>query len=258
MPREEEIKHPKYKKIQWHNLNPYSLVKADDLDIDAITQHKNKFCNFLYSHRVPHREAFFKALSKYKKVDAPGKSMNNMPPIDSLYSGDIWARKKQFLTPYKFTIAFENYSYPGYQTEKLYDAMQVNSVPVYLGDPFINEIFNTDSFINAFDVIEPRYGNTVRKLEKISQMNFVDIRPQFYNDLTHRISRKIKHWGRHLKMAVELDGINYKKLVDRIVEIDESDQLYKQMLLQPWFNNNQVPANTSSAGRWMDIFANHV
>ena len=254
MPREEEIQHPKYKKIQWHNLKPQQLIKPDDFDPDEIISQKDKFCNFLYSHRVPYREEFFKTLSKYKKVDAPGKSMNNMPSIDSLYSGDIWTRKKQFLAPYKFTIAFENYSYPGYQTEKLYDAMQAYSIPVYLGDPYINEIFNTQSFINAFDIVEPKYGPAIKSLEKMSQMNFIDIRPQFYNNISHRIARKVKHWGRELKMSVELNGLNYKKLVDRIVEIDENDKLYKQMLSEPWFNNNQVPSHTSSVNRWIEIF----
>ena len=254
IPREEEVNHPRYKKIQWHNLDPQELIKPDPIDFETIASQKTSFCNFLYSHKVPYREEFFKALSKYKKVDAPGKSMNNMPSIDSLYQGDIWQRKKQFLSPYKFTIAFENYSYPGYQTEKLFDAMLQWSIPVYCGDPYIDEIFNTQSFINAFDMFEPNYGRAVKYLEKKSQMSFVDIRPQYYKDPLHRVMRKVKHTGRQLKMKVEFNGLNYKKLVDRIVEIDENEQLYRQMLLQPWFNDNVIPENSSSKNRWIEIF----
>ena len=80
--------------------------------------------------------------------------MNNMESIDNKFKGDVWERKKQFLSPYKFTIAFENYVFPGYQTEKVYDAMQTSSVPIYCGDPMIGEIFNTASFLNAPDYVK--------------------------------------------------------------------------------------------------------
>lgn len=254
IPREEEVKHPHYKKIQWHNLDPATLIKPAGINTDQILQSKTRFCNFLYSNKVPYREEFFKALSKYKKVDAPGKSMNNMPSIDSLYDGNIWDRKRQFLQPYKFTIAFENYSYPGYQTEKLYDAMLEWSLPVYCGDPYITDIFNPGSFINAFDIVNPNYGRLTRSIEKYAQMDFVNTLPQFHKSFPQRVERKIKSIGRQFKMKVEYNGLDYKKLVDRIVEIDENESLYREMLLQPWFNNNQVPAHTSAVDRWVEIF----
>ncbi|HEY4195400.1 MAG TPA: glycosyltransferase family 10, partial [Mucilaginibacter sp.] len=194
------------------------------------------------------------ALSKYKKIDAPGKSMNNMPSIDSVYTGDIWERKRQFLKPYKFTISFENNSYPGYQTEKLYDAMLEWSIPVYCGDPYIDRLFNTKSFINGFDILKPGYGSLIRSLEKNSQMDFVDFRPGVYNSIPHHFKRKLKIIGRELKMKLEFNGLNYKKLVDKIVEIDEDENLYREMLLQPWFKKNQVPAHTSAVDRWVEIF----
>jgi hypothetical protein len=254
IPHEEEILNSKYKRIQWHGLNPTSLVKPKTVAIEAINESKTKFCNFLYSNKVPYRETFFKELSKYKKVDAPGKSMNNMPSIDDLYQGDIWERKRQFLTPYKFTIAFENYVYPGYQTEKLYDAMLTQSIPIYCGDPHISQIFNTQSFINASDLLNPNYGSGVKYLEKSMQINFIDMRPQFYNQLHHRVARKVKETGRNLKMQWQFNGLNYKALVDKIVEIDENPKLYEKMLLAPWFNNNMPPVNASTKNRWIEIF----
>lgn len=144
IPCEEEINNPRYKRIQWHGINPQSLVK--NINVDKVYDQKTKFCNFLYSNPIPYREQFFKQLSLYKKVDAPGKSMNNMPRIDEQYKGNTWKIKRDFLKPYKFTIAFESYSYPGYQTEKLYDAMQMNSIPIYCGDPLVNEVFNPKKF----------------------------------------------------------------------------------------------------------------
>lgn len=253
MPLEAEIKHPRYKKIYWHNLDPRDLQKKE-VDLREIQSHKTKFCNFLYGHKVPYRENFFKALSKYKKVDAPGKSMNNMPSMDHLYSGDVWSRKKQFLQPYKFTIAFENYSYPGYQTEKLYDAMLTDSIPIYCGDPYIDQIFNSKSFINAFDILNPAYNSTVRWLEKRVQCDFVNMQPANYRSLFQRVERKVKSFGRELKMKCEYSRTDYQSLVDRIVEINENDSLYLDMLKQPWFNNNDIPEHTNAVKRWKDIF----
>ncbi len=69
-----DVNRANYKRIQWHALNPELLIKQADYNPEEILASKTKFCNFLYSHKVPYREAFFTQLSKYKKVDAPGKS----------------------------------------------------------------------------------------------------------------------------------------------------------------------------------------
>jgi hypothetical protein len=188
-------------------------------------------------------------------VDAPGKSMNNMKSIDEFYSGDMWERKKQFLREYKFTIAFENYVYPGYQTEKLYDAMQVSSIPVYCGDPLVGKIFNTDSFINASDYIKTSNSSIVNWLEKHSQPDFIDMRPAFYNKPLHRIKRKMKSTGRLLKMRYQFQNLDFKSLIDRIVELDEDQNKYIRVLQQPWFVNNAPPSNASLKSQWIKIFS---
>lgn len=255
IPREEEINHPNYKRIQWHGLNPEVLIKnIDDNEIDRIFETKTKFCNFLYSHKVPYREEFFKQLSKYKKIDAPGKSMNNMPSIDQICKGNIWERKRQFLKNYKFTIAFENYVYPGYQTEKLYDAMQCNSIPIYCGDPYIHEVFNTKSFINAGDFLIENKNIAVPFLEKYAQLKFIDILPQYYKNPKNRIQRKLKDWGRKLKMRLQYQKLDFSPVIDEIIKVDRNPQFYKDMLKKSWFVNNQVPERLSTYKQWEKIF----
>jgi hypothetical protein len=253
VPREDEVGHPNYKRIQWHGQDPRQLIKPPDYDPEKILASKTKFCNFLYSNKVAYREAFFSQLSAYKQVDAPGRSMNNMPPIDNLYSGNKWDVKRRFLSNYKFTIAFENDIYPGYQTEKLYDAMLSDSIPVYCGDPNIGEVFNTKAVINFTDYVDN--GNTIIKwLEKISHKDFIDIRPQYYHDPVHRVKRKLKSIGRNLKTYLQAGNVNFRPLIDRIIELDRDNSKYLEMLSQPWFNNNAIPANTSSRNRWIEIF----
>ncbi|MFI5452385.1 glycosyltransferase family 10 domain-containing protein [Pedobacter sp. UC225_61] len=255
IPLEKEINNPNYKRIQWHGVNPELFIKNfTDNDIDRIVSEKTSFCNFLYSNKVPYREEFFRQLSKYKKVDAPGKSMNNMGAIDSLYKGNTWERKRQFLSKYKFTIAFENYAYPGYQTEKLYDAMQVNSLPIYSGDINVNEIFNVKSFLNANEYIGIKNNKIIRSLEESSQQNFVDFRPQEFRKPQHHLSRKLKSYGRRLKMYLNYNNLNFEPLIEKIIEIDNNKDLYINYLKEPWLNNNQVPLNSYSKNTWLKIF----
>jgi hypothetical protein len=79
----------------------------------------------------------------YKHVDSGGKVMNNI--------GGRVADKMSFLREYKFTIAFENSSYPGYTTEKLVEALIARTIPIYWGNPLVNHDFNPDCFINCHE-----------------------------------------------------------------------------------------------------------
>lgn len=255
IPREEEINHPNYKRIQWHGVNPELFIKNfSDNEIDQIVNEKTKFCNFIYSNKAPYREEFFKQLSKYKKVDAPGKSMTNMGSIDSLYTGNTWERKRQFISQYKFTIAFENYAYPGYQTEKLYDSLQVNSLPIYCGDIYVDEIFNSKSFLNANEYVQVHRNKVIDTIEKLSQQTFVDFRPQVFRQPQHHLSRKLKYYGRNLKMYLNYNKLDFTPLIDKIIEIDNNQDLYIEYLKEPWLNNNIVPLNSYSKDTWTKIF----
>ena len=101
-----------------------------------------KFCNFVYSNHLyanPLREVFFKELSKYKIIDSGGKHLNNI--------GYKVNDKVEFIRDYKFTIAFESSVLSGYTTEKIYEPMLVNSIPIYYGNPLVDKDFNKDSFL---------------------------------------------------------------------------------------------------------------
>ena len=126
--------------IMYDDLNKLTLPK----DPPAIAREKTKFCAFVVSNKYSAKRInFFKKLSKYKRVDSGGQLLNNIGgPVEN---------KLQFINEYKFTIAFENSSYPGYTTEKIFEPMLVNSIPIYWGNPLINKEFNTESFINCHD-----------------------------------------------------------------------------------------------------------
>jgi hypothetical protein len=104
----------------------------------------DKFCNFLYSNpSARERIRFFKLLSRYRRVDSGGKVLNNLG-----YRVDD---KMEFLKQYKFTIAFENSSWPGYTTEKLIQPLLAGSIPIYWGNPLVYRDFNPEAFVNCHD-----------------------------------------------------------------------------------------------------------
>ncbi|WP_316804880.1 glycosyltransferase family 10 domain-containing protein [Pedobacter nototheniae] len=251
VPTAKEVNNNRYRRIQWHGLDPKSLIK--NINVEEEFNKKTKFCNFLYSNHIPYREEFFRQLSKYKKVDAPGRSMNNMPSIDSQYTGSKWEIKRQFLTPYKFTIAFESYAYPGYQTEKLYDAMQMNSIPIYCGDPLISEVFNPKSLVDASSYVPVANQNIVDFLESNCQYNFKDYRPATYTKLYYKVRRKLKTIGKAQKMKLQLNKLDFSPLIDRIIELDRNPTAYMSMLAEPFLNQNKVEDEAGKM-RWIEIF----
>jgi hypothetical protein len=97
---------------------------------------------------VPFRDAIFRALSAYKRVDSAGRHLNNMNGRMVPYAPSRVAAKIEFFRRYKFTLSVENTIWPGYMTEKLVDPMFAHSIPIYVGDPQAKLSFNPGSYID--------------------------------------------------------------------------------------------------------------
>lgn len=107
-----------------------------------------KFCSFVVSNpRQEMRNSMFHLMNTYKGVDSAGPHLNNM---NAILPRDKMKYKVDFLDNYRFNICFENGSYPGYVTEKIFNAFQAKTMPIYWGSPTVERDFNTKSFINAF------------------------------------------------------------------------------------------------------------
>lgn len=221
---DEELNHPRHSRLPLYvvepTLGPQDLIKKD-ADIDVIKKGKLKFCNFIYTNDCSFRTMFFGKLSEYKKVDAPGRCMNNMPRIPSrdvmegTHTPDL--DKLDFMKDYKFSIVMENSSYPGYTTEKITDAMRVNSIPIYWGNPLISRDFNTKSFVSYHDfekLIKSRIPKILFKIPKVRGL---------------------------FKLIVQAIAIN--RVIKRVIEIDGDDGLYDRYLKEPWFNGNMSSAS---------------
>ena len=56
---------------------------------------------------------------------------------------------KDLYSKYKFVIAMEHAKVPGYLTEKIINAYEAQSIPIYWGDSnTVEEIFNKESYID--------------------------------------------------------------------------------------------------------------
>lgn len=151
-----------------NNLTP-EIQNRQDLSADLA---KRKFCNFIYSNPNSGEGAtlridFCKKLMGYKKVDCPGKILNNMKSdIITRYNKNWEQGKIDFIKNYKFTIAFENSCSNGYTTEKLIQPFMANSIPIYWGNPKVTKDFNPKAFINCND-----YNNLDEVIEKIKELD---------------------------------------------------------------------------------------
>lgn len=132
----------------------FTSVKKNDITTveDARNQlsQKKGFCNFLYSNHMahPNRDKLFHLLSSYKKVDSLGRHLNNTAIKGTGYKGhesDCILIKE----PYKFSIASENASFPGYTSEKILTSLVAHTIPIYFGDPDVSDIINPACFIDC-------------------------------------------------------------------------------------------------------------
>lgn len=141
---------PNYSLRLWKSgFNSEVLLKK--IDNSQINWKDKHFCNFVYSNsNCLERNEIFHLLSKYKKVDSAGRLFNNMCSILPGGKNGVDSKLK-FIKDYKFTIAFENESTPGYTTEKIVEAVLANTIPIYWGNPEIYKDFNTERFINYYD-----------------------------------------------------------------------------------------------------------
>lgn len=132
-----------------------------------LLNEKIYFANFISSHESEHsiRGDFFKQLCQYKRVEAPGTYLNNMPDGQSV----DWLNdsKTDFQRKCKFTLCFESTNHYGFVTEKIMDAFYADTIPVYFGSSTAAEIFNKDAFISVADYAS--FDDAIERIKELDQ-----------------------------------------------------------------------------------------
>lgn len=207
-------------------------------DPEQILRQKTNFCNFIYSNASNKtRMDFFTKLNAIKKVDSAGRLLNN--------TNKKIENKLDFIKSYKFTIAFENESYPGYTTEKIFEPMLVNSVPIYWGNPLIGEDFNTKSFLNYHDFENERElieriieidGKDELYMEMLSETFFKNNIPNKYVDPNNILDKFVKIFNTDIE-PVALSTPTAKQGIARESFLRKRDALYKICSFKRKFDN---------------------
>jgi len=119
--------------------------------------------------RQPMRNAAFQWLSQYKSVDSAGRLFNNVGDtiFAGLGGGGGELVKVEFYKKYRFVLAYENESSPGYTTEKLLHAKAAGCVPIYWGDPKVERDFDTAGFIDARGITTS--GELIRLVKEVEE-----------------------------------------------------------------------------------------
>lgn len=148
----------------------------------VVSNPGNFFRNAFYDKMVSESSIKFYSYGRYK---------TNSFDLIKASQGRYWRdAKHEFFLKYKhkYAIAFENNAYPYYCTEKLMDAFLGGSLPLYWGDPKINEDWNFESFINVTKLGADKSYNIIKDMEKNN-----DLFVQMYKQPIFTDEQKEKH-----------------------------------------------------------------
>ncbi len=207
-----------------------SIKRKNKKGNNNIYEKRAKFCSFIASGPglKNNRKEFVDKLSQYKMVDCGGRYLNNIGgevPIGLNCSGKI-----EHNNNYKFAIAFESASYPGYVTEKICDVYKSNCIPIYWGHPDIIKDFNPKTFINANDFTN--FDELVEYIIKVD--NDYELYASFFKE-----PMLSPIW---IDIFTDPNDVFFKNLVDKIVGEQTSllddyfrslDKLTKNVICMP-------------------------
>lgn len=132
-------------------------------DIDVTS--RDLFCCSFLNWNTSGREALVRALTSIDQVDIFGR-----------LSGNVVARKMDVAMSYRFMLCAENDQYPGYVTEKIFDAWAMGCVPIWSGIDREGYL-NPSAFVNAAE-----FNSHEAMLEAISNINdSLELRAQMAN-----------------------------------------------------------------------------
>jgi len=158
----------------------------------------DRFASFTVSNGANFiRNGMFNQLSQYKTVYSYGRYSTNNYELQNLSQGKYWRdAKNEFFNKFKhkFAITYENTKYPYYCTEKLMDGFLAGSLPIYWGDPNVNEDWNENAFINMNNYNSNwNFGlEFIKEIDK-NENKFLEIynQPIFTNEQKDKLSNNL-------------------------------------------------------------------
>ena len=196
----------------------YNVTQVKNIDIPS-----KKFCAWVVSNGGgTERNHFFDKLSEYKVVDSGGSFRNNV--------GGPVGDKLEFLSHYKFSICFENSKTQGYISEKLVDAFEAGTIPIYFGDDTILELLNNNSYIHVKD--ESEFDEKIELIKKIDNNDTLYqqmIREKIVLDDT-RYAKELQKYKNFIYHIIEQDKEKAKRFPRKNADIakENNEELRKK------------------------------
>jgi hypothetical protein len=177
------IQHPDHYRFPFYAVHMEDPFVQPEVNSRRCLESKQGFASVVVSNPTGDtRNRFQDRLNEHREVASGGRFRNNV--------GQPIANKLEFISRYKFNLAFENSKYPGYTTEKLYEALQADTIPIYWGSETVGTDFNPKRIVN-------------------------------YSDFPSE-----------------------EAMVRRIIELDQDDDAYCEVLEEPWFPGGAAPRCT--------------
>jgi alpha(1,3/1,4) fucosyltransferase len=149
----------------WENLiDPAVLTTPRPLTSELYDK---QFCAIVAYAYEGLRVSLTAGLNDYRKVNARGRLFGN--PLNQ--------SKHDFFRSYKFVLCPENSFFPGYVTEKLFDAWVGGAVPLYFGGSGADSTINSKAFVN--------YANFFNATQFIKKVISLDQSKEAYAEVYH-------------------------------------------------------------------------
>jgi hypothetical protein len=131
-------------------------------------------------------------LAQRREIDVFGPGWENLDNLPSLWEEKLRRvsgvfrgpcdDKRETVRHYRFGIAYENTSWPGYVTEKIIDCFVAGIVPVYLGAPNISDLVPPDSFLDASRYASPAHlADRMRSMSAAEAMAMIAAGREYLN-----------------------------------------------------------------------------
>ncbi len=115
------------------------------------------------------RVALAHELSHFVPVHGNRALQATAPPGSGVVYHDV-PDKRAFVSSFTHHLCFENHPFPGYLTEKVFDALWAGAAPLYTGDPMVMEWFEEDSIFLCDGKTAEEIAETIRKRPAVPKM----------------------------------------------------------------------------------------
>jgi hypothetical protein len=126
------------------------------------------------------------------------------PAVARCYRGPV-ASKAETMRNYKFAFCFENTIFPGYVTEKIFDALMNGTVPIYLGAPDIADFVDQEAFIDF------------RKYDDLERLH------EYLKTMTEDEYQKLLDAGSLYLQTEKFKEFTQERFAERIISLLESE-----------------------------------